>query len=251
MSSTAPVAFVTGGASGIGLAVVNRWIAEGGHAVIADVRVESLDEAVGALPVGTARGVVCDVTDRASVDAARASVAGTEARLDAVVNSAGIARPEPSSAITDAAFQLMLEIHVTGSMRVCRAAYPLLRASGGAIVNVASVAAIAGLPERASYTSAKSAIGGLTRTLAVEWGRTGVRVNAVAPGYVRTALTDKLIRDGDLNDEPVRSRTPLGRFAEPDEIAGAVQFLAGLASSFVNGHVLVVDGGLTIDGDWY
>lgn len=251
MPEMQPVALITGGAAGIGLAFAELWIEQGGVAVIADLDETAIAAAVAGLPPDSARGMVCNVTDTAGVDAVVASIRETEGRLDTVLNSAGIARPEKSSEITDAAFQLMLDIHVTGTMRVCRAAYALLRESGGTIVNVASVAAVSGMPQRASYTTAKAAIGGLTRTLAVEWGREGIRVNAIAPGYVRTALTDALIAEGRLDDAPIRARTALGRFAEPAEIVSAAYFLASAASSYVNGHMLVVDGGLTIDGNWY
>ncbi len=251
MNSSRPVALITGGASGIGYAFAEHWIDHGGYAVLADLGEEQLSRVVSGLGAANARGVVCNVTDTATVDAAVSSIAATEARLDTVFNSAGIARPEKGAEITDEAFALMLDIHVTGAMRVCRAAYPLLRAAGGTIVNVASVAALSGMPQRASYNAAKAAIGGLTRSLAVEWGPTGVRVNSIAPGYVRTPFTDALIAEGKLNDTPIRARTALGRFAEPQEIATAAYFLATSASSFVNGHMLVVDGGLTVDGNWY
>lgn len=146
----------------------------------------------------------------------------------------------------------MLDIHLSGSMRSCRAAYPLLlKSDRAAIVNIASVAALTGMPGRASYTTAKAGIAGLTRTLAVEWGPQGIRTNAVGPGYVRTALTDTLIDEGKLDDRPIRARTALGRFAEPGEIAEAIHFLCSPAASFINGHLLMADGGLTIDGNWY
>lgn len=249
MEQQRPVALVTGGASGIGYAFAQHWIAAGGHAVIADLDEQRVADAAAELDA--ARGIICDVTSTPSVDAAVADVAATEGRIDTVFNSAGIARPEPSDRFTDEAFGLLLDIHVTGTMRVCRAAFPALCATGGTIVNVASVAAFAGMPGRASYTSAKAAVGGLTRTLAVEWGAHGIRVNAIAPGYVRTALTEVLLAEGKLTDTAILARTPLSRFAHPDEIAAAAYFLATPQSSFVTGHTLVADGGLTIDGDWY
>ncbi|WP_125100566.1 SDR family NAD(P)-dependent oxidoreductase [Leucobacter chromiireducens] len=246
-----PVALITGGAAGLGLACAERWVSQGGAVVLADRAAEPLRGAIARLGARVARGVVCDVTDTDSIDAAVASVRAVEARLDTVINSAGIARPEASDRISDSAFSALLDIHVTGTMRVCRAAYPALRDTRGNIVNVASVAAFAGMPGRAAYTAAKAAVTGLTRTLAVEWAASGVRVNAIAPGYVRTALTDQLIERGELNPAPILARTPQGRFAEPHEIAAAVQFLASPDASFVTGHTLLADGGLTVDGDWY
>lgn len=251
MNQARPVALITGGASGIGYAFARHWIEEGGFAVLADLAAQQPAEVAAGIDRTHARGVVCDVTEPRSVDAAVADVVAKEGRIDTLFNSAGIARPQPSDQITDDMFGLLLDIHVNGTMRACRAAYPALRERNGTIVNVASVAAFAGMPGRASYTAAKAAICGLTRTLAVEWGGHGVRVNAIAPGYVRTALTDALIADGRLSDANITARTPLGRFARPEEIATAAHFLATAASSFVNGHTLVVDGGLTVQGDWY
>ncbi|NMR32436.1 SDR family NAD(P)-dependent oxidoreductase [Crystallibacter degradans] len=247
-----PVAAITGGASGIGLSSAKRWVAGGGSVVLMDLAQDGLDKAVAELGAGAARGMRVDVTDNASVVAAFESVGRVEGRLDTVINSAGIARPSLSREVSDEDFSLMLDIHLTGTMRVCRAAYPLLKQNGGGtIVNLASVAALAGMPGRASYTTAKAGIAGLTRTLAVEWASEGIRTNAVGPGYVRTALTDTLVAEGKLDDRPIKARTPLGRFAEPEEIAEVIYFLSTSASSYVNGHLLMADGGMTVDGNWY
>lgn len=245
------VAAVTGGASGIGLAFARRWIDSGGRVVLLDLSETALRDAERSLG-DAARGMRVDVTDASSVAGAFGGIRDIEGRLDALVNSAGIARPAPSAEVTDADFSLMLDIHLTGTMRCVRAAYPLLKeGAGGRIVNIASVAAVTGMPGRISYTTAKAGIGGLTRTLAVEWAKDGIRTNAVGPGYVRTALTDALIAQGQLDDAPIKARTPLGRFAEPEEIAEAIYFLASEASSYINGHVLMADGGMTVDGSWY
>lgn len=134
-------------------------------------------------------------------------------------------------------------------MLFSQAAYPQLRASaGGSIVNVASIGAILGLPGRLAYTTAKAGILGLTRTLASEWGRTGVRVNAVAPGYVKTEMVESGIRSGNLDQGILTERTSLGRLAEPEEIAAVIAFLLSSDASYVNGATIRVDGGLTIDG---
>lgn len=247
---SSPVMVVSGGAAGIGLASASRWIQSGGRAVLVDRDASAAERAAATLGEA-ARGVGADVTSRTAVDAALASVAAVEGRVDALVNCAGIARPAPAATMSDDDLSVLLDIHVTGTLRMCRAAYPLLKASGGRIVNIASVAALAGMPQRLNYTAAKSAIGGLTRTLAVEWGPEGIRTNAVGPGYVRSALTETLKERGELRTEGIEARTALGRFGEPAEIAECVYFLASEASSFVNGHLLMADGGLTIDGNWY
>lgn len=241
---------VTGGASGIGFACAARWVAGGGRTVLLDLAKPALKAAVGDL-YPAARAAVVDVTDDASVVRAFRGIREHEGRLDAVVNSAGISRPAPSSAVNDDDFAHMLNVHLGGAMRIARAAYPQLQLTGGCIVNLSSIAAATGMPGRASYTTAKAGIGGLTRTLAVEWASDGIRVNAVAPGYVRTALTDTLIARGELEVGPITARTPLRRFAEPAEVAEAVHFLATRASSYITGQVLVVDGGMSVDGDWF
>lgn len=245
------VVAITGGGNGIGLALAERWVNDGGYAVLLDLSEENLDRAVAQLGAENARGIKTDVTSAASVDAAFASIAAEEGRLDGLMNGAGIGRPSPTAETSDADFEFLMSIHLGGVLRASRAAHPLLKQSGGAIVNISSVAAKNGMPQRASYCAAKSGIEGFTRTTAVEWAPDGIRVNAVAPGYVRTALTDGLIAEGKLNDKPIVDRTPLARFADPAEIAAAINFLLSKDASFVTGHSLLVDGGLTIDGNWY
>lgn len=246
---------VTGGASGIGFATAQLWCARGGRVVLLDLNtvqtektVESLTHDYGA---DRARGVHCDVTDAASVDAAVESIRTIEGRLDALVNSAGIARPVPAEQTTDEDWNVVVDIHLGGTMRVSRAAFPLLAESAGAIVNLSSVASTVGMPHRLSYTTVKAGMGGLTRTLAVEWAPHGIRVNAVGPGYVDTPLNQALADQGQLRADLIETRTPLNRFAQPVEIAEPIVFLCTPASSFITGHTLMADGGLTVDGNWY
>lgn len=248
---TSPVAAVTGGASGIGLAFARKWLESGGQVILMDYQQASLDAAV--LELGpSARGIIVDVTKNGTVVSAYDSIRRIEGRLDAVVNCAGVAAPAPSEDVTDASWMNMLDIHLTGSMRSCRAAFPLLLESNRAsIVNIASIASLVGMPGRASYTTAKAGVAGLTRTLAVEWAKRGIRCNAVGPGYVRTNLTDALVASGKLSDALITDRTPLGRFAEAAEIAEVIYFLSTPAASYVNGHLLMADGGMSVDGNWY
>ncbi|GAB3618350.1 SDR family oxidoreductase [Okibacterium endophyticum] len=252
MDNTRKVAAITGGASGIGFAFAKRWIADGGRVVLLDINAAGLDTATAELGgPETARGVVCDITSRTSVDSAIESIRTHEGRLDGLLNGAGIGRPSPSAEVSDEDFEGLIDIHLFGAMRTARAAHGLLSESSGAIVNISSVAATSGMPQRASYCTAKAGIEGLTRTLAVEWASDGIRVNAVAPGYTKTALTKKLIEDGKLRADRIEARTPLRRFAEPEEIASTIAFLLSKDASYVTGHSLLVDGGMTIDGDWY
>jgi short-subunit dehydrogenase len=247
------VAAITGGASGIGFAFAQEWVSQGSRVVLLDLNAEAIDRAVESLGgSGVARGIVTDVTSNPSVVAAFESIAATEGRLDVGVNCAGIARPAPSAELDDDDWVSLVDIHLSGTMRACRAAHPLMKASGkGAIINISSVASRAGMPKRASYCASKAGIDGLTRVLAVEWAPDGIRVNSVAPGYVLTEMTAVNIEKGFVDPGPIIARTPLGRFAQPSEIASVIGFLASDAASYVTGHSLTTDGGMTIDGNWY
>lgn len=247
-----PVLAVTGGASGIGWASVEQWCSQGGAAVILDFSSAKLDEALNRAPADwLLRGIVVDVTDREAVDQAFASIATHEGRLDALVNCAGNAKPVASAEMSDADFEALLDVHLTGTMRSCRAAYPLLKDGGGSIVNISSVAGVAGMPKRASYNTVKHGLIGLTKSLAVEWAPEGIRVNAVGPGYTWTPFNAELEDQGLLDPTPITRRIPLGRWAQPEEIAAGIVFLSGPKASFITGHTLMIDGGMTVDGNWY
>ena len=247
------VALVVGGARGIGGAASEAF-AESGHAVV----VADLDGGEAAAlarrldPAGQRTlAMAVDVTMRDSVDAMVTAVVDRFGRLDAMVDCAGVIDPQPSADVADDAWQRLLAVHVDGTFRCARAAYPALVASGGGtIVNIASVAAHVGIPGRLSYTAAKGAIEAMTRTLAVEWAPVGIRVNAVAPGYTSTELVQRAIDSGRLDTGAVISRVPLGRFAEPSEIASVILFLSTSASSFITGQSIVVDGGLIVSASW-
>ncbi|WP_307823566.1 SDR family oxidoreductase [Microbacterium sp. KRD172] len=244
---------ITGGASGIGLAVAVLAAAAGARPVVLDLQPSQLPASAAAAGV---RAVATDVTDADSVAASFADIEHTEGRLDALVNCAGFARPARVTEGSDDEWSRLVDVHLGGTMRTCRAAHGLLATSandGGspAIVNVSSVAALAGVPGRAAYSSAKAGISALSRTLAVEWAPERIRVNSVAPGITRTTLMDRLIAHGDVSTEGVERRTPLRRLAIPDEIAAPILFLCSSGASFITGTTLVVDGGLSVDGDWY
>jgi NAD(P)-dependent dehydrogenase (short-subunit alcohol dehydrogenase family) len=244
------VVAVTGGASGIGLEFARAWVATGGHTVLLDRSEADLDHAIEELD-GSGRGVVVDVTARDQLDEAFASIAVYEKRLNALVTCAGMAQIVETAEIEDDQWYVVQDVHLHGTLRACRAAHPLLaEAEGASIVTVSSIAARLGIPGRAAYTAAKAGIEGLTRTLAAEWAPQDIRVNSVAPGYVRTSMVDRHVRSGELDVTGILARTPLGRLAEPRELASAILFLAGAGASYVTGHTLVVDGGMTTSANW-
>jgi len=251
------IVIVTGAADGIGWATAQRFAAGGARVVLADLRGESARERAAEL--GTTHiGLACDVTSETSVIALVEQVLAQCGRIDVLVNNAGIG--DQGGATVDQkldAFDRVLGVHLRGTFlmsrevaRVMLAQAPLEGPHGccGAIVNIASIVASAGIPGRNAYGAAKAGIVGMTKAMAVEWGLAGVRVNAVAPGYVRTALVEKLQAEGLLNTDAIHARTPMGRMGSPAEIAEAIAFLASKQASYITGAVLQVDGGWIAHG---
>ncbi|WP_144798253.1 SDR family NAD(P)-dependent oxidoreductase [Halorubrum depositum] len=245
---SAKVAVVTGGGRGIGEAIA-LGLATAGATVVPAARTEGEVEAVAETireRGGTARGVTADVTDDADVEALVAETVERFGSLDVLVNNAGFnpddALGDPAEIDADAVDDV-LDVNLRGAFRTLRAAGPHLQESGGSVVNVASVAGEVGLPRQHSYVASKHGLVGLTKSAAIDWAPE-VRVNAVAPGYVATDLTETL-RESERLRESILDRTPLDRFADPMEVAGPVVFLASDAASFVTGETLAADGGWT------
>lgn len=248
------VALITGGAQGLGLATAHRLGEDGFHVVVADIVADRAQAAVDRLTadgIGATAAAV-DVTDDASVEACFDVVDSVAGGLDVLVNNAGIISRANAEDIESDRWERELSVHLGGAMRCSRAAYPrLLSSSAPAIVNLASVGSTFGLPHRLAYTTAKAGVVGMTRTLAAEWGKKGIRVNAVAPGYMDTGMMQSGIAGGALDRDRLLMRTPLMRFGYPEEVASAISFLVSKDASFVTGVLLKVDGGITIDGTFH
>jgi NAD(P)-dependent dehydrogenase (short-subunit alcohol dehydrogenase family) len=199
-----------------------------------------------------ALGFVGDITDEVFVTGLVSEVADKFGRVDALVNNAGISmiRSALETPIDD--YRRVLEVNLVAPFLLAKHFAPsLMRSGAGSIVNVASVAGMSGIAERSAYNASKHGLIGLGRTLAVEWGAKGIRVNCVSPGWVKTEMDHKDQAGGSYSDTDITDHVPMGRFARPEDIANAIAFLCdGDVSGFINGVVLPVDGGWTADGSW-
>ena len=241
------ICVVTGAGRGIGEAITHRFADEGATVAVLDL---DLDAARGVAAVANGSAHRCDVSDRASVEAAVAEVLEAHGRIDVLVNNAGVALAGPSETFSDADWDASIGIMQTGVFLCSQAVgRHMLERETGTIVNISSINAWEAFPMRLAYCAAKAAVVAMTEVLAIEWADRGIRVNAVAPGVTRTALVQKGIDEGVVDVVRYQARTPMHRFGEPDEIARAVLWLANDEdSSFVTGTTLTVDGGWTAQG---
>lgn len=250
-----PVAIITGGAQGIGLAIAKEFADAGYNVVIADLNQQEAERQARGLgknhPDCLHLGLALDVTSESSVKALVSQVAQQYGRIDALVNNAGIGDSTKRTIDQDLAyFETVLNVHLSGTFLMCReVGRVMLGQQTGAIVNISSIAALGGIRGRNAYGAAKAGIASMTRSLASEWAREGIRVNAVAPGYVRTELVERLIAEGAINDQAIERRTPMGRLGKPTEIAKPILFLCSNAASYITGSLLSIDGGWAAFGE--
>jgi NAD(P)-dependent dehydrogenase (short-subunit alcohol dehydrogenase family) len=246
------VALITGAGQGIGRRTAEVLAAKGYALALNDIRpVDATLANVRALGV-EAIETLGDVSSESDVARMALDVQHSFGRADVLVNNAGISFIRPAEEIAVDEWRRVIEVNLTGPFLMCRAFGKMMLARGeGAIVNVASVAGLSGIGDRAAYNASKHGLIGLTRTLASEWGGRGVRTNAVCPGWVKTEMDEADQAGGFYSDADIENRVPMARFARPNEIAEAIAFLADPAlSGFVNGMELRVDGGWLADGSW-
>lgn len=238
------VAIVTGGTRGIGLAIVRTYLQNGAKVALFGSREETVNKALDELKAENAGweviGMAPDLTDYAAVKAAVDDVAHHFGKVDILVNNAGISAREPLEAYEPESFKRIMDLNVTALFNGCKAVEPIMKAQGGGcIINTSSMVSLYGQPSGVGYPTSKFAVNGMTKSLARELGRVGIRVNAVAPGVTRTDMVAALPPEIVAR---ISAPIPLGRIGEPEEVANVFLFLASDLASYVTGAVISVDG---------
>jgi NAD(P)-dependent dehydrogenase (short-subunit alcohol dehydrogenase family) len=250
VSTDEKVAVITGAANGIGWALAQTFARARYAVCVLDLDATTAKRRADEL-AGNHDGFGCDVSDEAQVDRAFAAVHERYGRLDVLVNNAGIVgSQEPSIAQDMVYFDRITKVIINGTFLCSRAAFhPMAAQKSGAIVNVGSIAGLTGLPRRNAYGAAKAGVHSLTRALASEWAQYGIRVNAVAPGYIATSMVQGLVDQGKVDSARLCRRIPMGRLGTPEDVADPILFLASDAARYVTGVTLSVDGGWAAFGD--
>src|ERR1044072_513504 len=244
------VAVVVGGTSGIGRAISHGFAQAGADVIPTSRRQDQVDITAKEIEELDRRSlrVTSDVADRGSLERVLSAALEAFGQVDILVNSAGRTKRAPTIDFSEDDWNEIIDTNLTGTLRACQVfGRHMLERQSGSIINIASLSTFVALHEVAAYSASKAAVGSLTKSLAVEWSSRGVRVNAIAPGVFRTSLNEKLLDETDRGREFLL-RTPMRRFGNVAELAGAAIFLASDAASFVNGEILAVDGGFLASG---
>jgi 3-oxoacyl-[acyl-carrier protein] reductase len=235
------VAVVTGGGRGIGESIARRLAGEGARVAVCDVMLDNAQKVADELG---GRAYAVNVTDGAQVAAVCAKIVADFGHVDILVNNAGVTRDNLLLRMSEADWDLVLDVNLKGAFLFTKGLIPsMMKQRGGAIVNIASIVGVLGNAGQANYSASKAGMIGMTKTVAKEYAKRGIRANAIAPGFIQTAMTDK------LTEEQKKMQTDvigLARMGQPDDVANAVLFLASDLSSYVTGQVIGVDGGLRI-----
>ncbi|NOL50432.1 SDR family NAD(P)-dependent oxidoreductase [Pelistega europaea] len=242
------VALITGAGNGIGLAIAHAFAVNGVKLVLIDIDAHALQETEDALKVVNPKVEIVSyplsVTDENAVNQAVDDAVKHYGRIDILINNAGVSMNKPTLELTGEEWRRAIDINVNGVFYFARAVGKYMtQQHDGVILNMASMYGVVAAPERAAYCASKASVAMLTKVLAVEWANQGVRVNAIAPGYIKTALVDDLVARGRMDLAALTKRTPVGRLGEIHEIAQLALFLVSKNASFINGNISVIDGG--------
>ena len=244
------VALVTGASYGLGAEIAKTLARDGIDVAVTELNADDLVDTVASIEGEGARAaaIALDLRSTESIEAAVAEAIGTLGRIDVLVNNAGILLVKPALEVTPDEFSQVMAVNVTGSYLMAQQVARHLVDTGrpGCIINIASTFTVIGAANVSPYGISKAAVGGITRHLAVEWAQYGIRVNAVAPGSVKTKIRAEIMAADPARAEANMAKIPMRRWGTPEDMAGAVSYLASPAAAYVNGHILSVDGGLTI-----
>lgn len=244
------VAVVIGGTSGIGRAIAHGLADAGANVVASSRRAEEVEKTAAEIEAKQRQTLrICsDVSDKSTLENLLNECLNAFGRVDILVNSAGVTKRTPTLDLPEDEWNWIMETNLTGTLRACQVfGKQMIEQKYGRIINIASLSTFVALYEVAAYAASKAAVASLTKSLAIEWSQHGVNVNAIAPGVFKTALNTQLLESTERGKEFL-TRTPMKRFGKVEELAGAAVFLASDAASFVNGEVLVVDGGFLASG---
>ncbi|MEF0943713.1 SDR family NAD(P)-dependent oxidoreductase [Rhizobium sp. BR 362] len=238
------VVIVTGAGSGMGEATARRFSEEGANVVLVDYHAENVNKVAAELPAERTMVQVVDVSQSSAVDQMVSTTVAKFGKLDVIINNAGVHEAGEPTEITDERWQKVMNTDAGGVFFGCRAAIPHLKKTRGVIINTASVSGTGGDWGMSPYNAAKGAVVNLTRALALDLGKKGIRVNSVCPSLTRTGMTEEMLKDEALVAK-FKERIPLGRVCEPEEVAAVIAFLASDDASFITGAIIAVDGGVS------